>query len=236
MQTKIIKIQGVRNLIIPDIKNQKKISDNPPHYSVLKKRIKEVQKDMSALQHILKNVHCNSIVDALGGCGFSGALLSFLFPKAQLIFNDLDPICCKILQLNFPSNIVENQNILNWDFPSADLIWIDFNNFTLNRLDIWKSVFDHTYTKCKYLLFTDSACYGFSLGNLEKCYGVQNPIEYYQLLNKQLAYTGKTIKKVMIFGGAALVLMEQGIHSIELKKCTTLIPITIVSHEGLFAE
>ena len=67
-----------------------------------------------------------------------------------------------------------------------DLIFVDFNNFTLTQLK-WLQLLKSLITKTSMLIFSDSACFGFHRfpKNL-KCYRVDNPQQYYFQLSEVL--------------------------------------------------
>lgn len=236
MRTRTVWIDGTIRIDIPVTDTRTRIGSNAPHYQVLGHRLKQVALDVGALKMMLDGLNPSSILDMLGGCGFSGAVLRNSFPKASLFLNDIDPVCAEVLKHNFPDAVVSQLDILKWeDFPKTDLIWIDFNNFTLKRFPTWGPILIRAASRSRTLLFTDSACYGFKMGNL-KTYGVERPIEYYRALGQALADTGKHVRRVVMFGGAALVRMEMEPGPILLED--QVIPAKVTQHvpysTGLF--
>ena len=85
-----------------------------------------------------------------------------------------------------------------------DLIILDYHNFTLNRWGYWGPSLRLLGPHAPYLIITESACYGFAMGNLQKTYGVQTPKEYYDLLDKRCKRRiGKRVQAVVNYGGPA---------------------------------
>jgi hypothetical protein len=204
---KTVSIDGIRDILIPNVPRiQQSIGSNAPHWAVLNHRLSEVQKDLGALGESIDGLRPpKSALDLLGGCGFSAALIHHRFPRCELILNDRDPLCAEVLRTNFPEDRVHQKDILSWDFPQADLIWIDFNNFTLKRWGMWGDVLLKAAVQSHdVLMWTDSACYGFRMGNLD-AYGVRDPRGYYNLLNDQISPTGMMLDLVIVFGGAAII-------------------------------
>jgi hypothetical protein len=227
-------IEGVRKIEIPFTNQTQPIGKSVPHHQMLKKHIKDVGLEMGSLKTVIEDIFPKSIIDAFGGCGFSAAILNHTFPKAKLYLNDLDPTCSEVLKKNFPKAIVRNEDIVTWDFPNVDLVWIDFNNFTLKRLSQWTDVLIKAGNRSKILMFTDSACYGFKMGNL-KAYEVSTPLNYYILLSQHLyPITKKYIRMVSMFGPAAVVRMENENGPIQMKNGVSPIKVHQIKKEGLF--
>jgi len=231
-----IRLVGVRDLKVPSSNTPMAVRSEAPHYQVFGySHSSDIARLAKALQKMIKGMNPRSVLDLMAGCGVTAAILSTTFPEASLIVNDLDPMCAHQLPINFPTATVFNKDIKTWDFPSADLISIDFNRFTLNRLGKWTRTLARAGKRCKTLLFVDSACYGFHMGNLSS-YGVDSPMGYYQMLSDILyEITDKRICNVVICGGAALVKMTDGQpNEIELTTETELMQIIEVPKGGLF--
>ena len=188
---------------------RKKITSQTGQAAFVKSHYADILKESSALKQVvskLKNVE--TIADAMAGCGFSVAVLKSVFPDSKLILNDWDKQCYENLKLNFPESSIANEDINKWElWGKVDLLFIDFNNFTLKRIDDWKPTILRLSEKCKNLIITDSACFGFRMGNL-KTYGVETPAQYYGLLEKELGLKEKSLTHFSIFGNAALVLFQ----------------------------
>jgi hypothetical protein len=197
----------------------------------LRKHMKDVIKEFVCSQHMMSRIICRNlhqgpwrIVDMMAGCGFtSRAMLSCLLPEGvgTVILNDLDPVCVDVLRWGkencpilsqFPSVRICNHNAFEfpWGTEPWDLVWIDFNNFTLKRWDEWGGILEKASDHTDRIVFADSACYGFALGNLER-YGVKDAQGYYEALSSQLEMdTGMRVREWASFGNAAIVLAERG--------------------------
>ena len=126
--------------------------------------------------------------DAMCGVGLgSSVLVKYLSPK-YLRCSDISPESATLLKTrNFQAD-VRTMDI--WEGAGADdywdLIFVDFNNFTLTQLK-WLQLLKSLITKTSMLIFSDSACFGFHRfpKNL-KCYRVDNPQQYYFQLSEVL--------------------------------------------------
>jgi hypothetical protein len=190
-----------------------KISEGTPQDEFLLSHQSDIRKEMGALKSTIDYMKDSGfipdrIMDAMAGSGFSGKLFEKEFPNSVLALNDLDSNSADILERNFPDSYVFNKDVneLFDDCGSLNLVFIDFNNFTLKRSFIWKQLFEGI--KCDKLLITDSACFGFKFGNL-KSYKVNTQEEYYQALSKYFVTWNFMIESVCIFGNAALVLLSK---------------------------
>ena len=101
-----------------------------------------------------------SYLDIFGGVGLTGRI--FADNRKHSFFNDLDPICVRVLKDNyFPGNIF-SQDVHNFNFKRKfDLILADFNNFTLKRyLNEFRFVFEEMLrTSNKYVIVNDCSLF-----------------------------------------------------------------------------
>jgi len=105
-----------------------------------------------------------SIVDVMGGIGESAGVWEQELSPETMLLNDLDEHCCKQLVGRYPDATVSNRDAKAWDWPPADLVFIDFNCFTLRQVDEWAVVFERLARTARWGLVTDSCCYGFKFG------------------------------------------------------------------------
>ena len=192
------------------IKKSKKIKSDTAQIDFLKgNHFSDIQKECYAIKEMTKTLSkfkIKKVSDLMAGCGFSGKILE-KYLESELHLNDLSPICCDILLENFPSTVVTNTDVFL--IPKSflgDLVFIDFNNFTLNKVEYWEPLLRQI--KSEYLMITDSACYGFKFGNL-KAYGCSTKLCYYKLLGRYFEKKGWDLHRVIIFGPAALVLFTR---------------------------
>ena len=191
-----------------DIKKSR-IDDVLPQFNFLYSKIhrKDIEKEYTALKDMFSFFEKNEIkscIDYFAGCGFSGRCIEKYITR-NFIANDMSEDCYRTLKNNFPNNQIKKLEINQSSklIKEVDLSFVDFNNFTLKKSDnvlFLKKIIE----KSKYTIITDSACYGFRMGNLLK-YGYENEKEYYLALAKKL---DSHLSKVIQFGSAALLLLN----------------------------
>lgn len=72
-----------------------------------------------------------SFFEPLAGVGLSARVFA---PSGALWLNDRDEPCQAILRKNFSAKVT-GEDIFSMEFAPYDMIFLDFNNFTLKRLD-----------------------------------------------------------------------------------------------------
>lgn len=194
-------------------KQRDKITDNTGQINFLKSHRRDIEKEMGAVQKMIQSIDVKHVWDLMAGCGFSFSIFKEHIPEVKAVLNDLDKQCCQILQDNFPDECILNQDIFNIKMnQDCGLLFLDFNNFTLNKLQKneaqYKELFEQIHTP--YLCITDSASFGFKFRNHTK-YGVKDPNDYYHLLSdyflKSFSYS---VDAFFPFGSACLVLFKKG--------------------------
>lgn len=149
----------------------------------------------------------------MAGCGFSVKIFEKYLNPINMILNDMDLSCVDQLKRNITDKrrIITSYDFFKFPFnkfPIPDLIFIDFNNFTLRKMDQWDEGLKNI--KSPLLALTDSACYGFKFGNLKK-YGFKSEMEYYYALSDEMNKRyGYGIEITFPFGPACIVLLVHG--------------------------
>lgn len=205
-------------LKITETDNNETINSNTPQINFLKKHKSDIEKEMGAIKNLclhLKKSKYNvkSVCDIMAGCGFSVKIFEKYLNPTNMILNDMDSSCVDQLKRNI---IDKRKTITSYDFfkfpfnkfHTPDLTFIDFNNFTLRRIDQWDDGFKNI--KSPILSLTDSACYGFKFGNLKK-YGFESEMEYYHALSNEMQKRySYGIKAIFPYGPACVILLIQG--------------------------
>jgi len=75
-----------------------------------------------------------SYSDPMAGVGISARIFGSGKKKRKLILNDFDPSCCTVLRANFKEEVTSD-DILNSPMRKADMIFLDFNDFTFRRAE-----------------------------------------------------------------------------------------------------
>jgi len=190
-------------LVLPEIKVER-ITEYTPQLAFVRKHKADIQKEMGAIHTMIQSLpeDIQLVVDGMAGSGFSGKVFKNRWPKASLLLNDLSKECSDSLKVNFPEDKVQNVSCENIIVDSPDFVFVDFNNFTKNRIDFWDIIFQQVRQwNPKYYMFTDSASYSFKFKKMEV------DVSYYYELERELKKRyGWKIDKVCIFGNASLVL------------------------------
>jgi len=197
--------------IVDDVFQKQNIIDSTPQTDFLRSHFKDIMKEMGALKSILGTMKAKTVFDLMAGCGFSGKMIEKICQPDRMLLNDFDPDCFAILEKNFdqPGVDIFQGDIFEFIWKESDLTFIDFNSFTLNKIDQWSDVLRGAADYSDKLIITDSACYGFKMGNL-KSYGCKTEKDYYfktsWIFEKEFkAY----LTMVCHFGPAALLLFDR---------------------------
>lgn len=107
-----------------------------------------------------------SYFEPLAGVGLSAKLFN---PKGSVTLNDLDLGCQAVLKANFPQAAVWGKDATTGFFPTADLIFLDFNNFTLKRYlsgdKYYVDMMDRAFSSArKFVILNDCSVFYFRYG------------------------------------------------------------------------
>lgn len=230
---KYFKFDGM-TLEISETDNHSSINSNTPQVDFLKNHKSDIEKEMGAIKSLCLYLHksdypTDSIWDLMAGCGFSVRIFEKYLNPISMILNDMDPSCADQLKRNIidKSKTITSYDFFEFPFPvslSPDLTFIDFNNFTLRKMDQWDRGLKNI--KSPLLTLTDSACYGFKFGNLKK-YGFKSEMEYYSALSHEMSKRyGYGVEIVFPFGPACVVLLVRN-KTFKRIQCESSEPIRI---------
>lgn len=232
----IAKFHGTE-LEIPKLRGNRNIRKDTPQVDFILSHKSDIEKELGALDQIIKDKKDpRYVVDAMAGCGFSGKILRREWPDSDFIFNDLSQTCVEILEKNFPWDKVRNKAAKNLEVPAHAFVFVDFNSFTLKRASEYSSLFQNLFdSRPTNAIITDSASYGFKFQNrFLKSYGISDHEEYYQLLRNYFRHNwGYWVNRVVIFGSAALVELEEEKKDLILERLEAPVKIEIRSTRGL---
>ncbi len=155
---------------------------------------REVELHTGSLKSILLRLDKESIktvLDGLCGVGFGASILHKYLPNASIVVNDLDKNCIDhlISSLPFPHSFhrVDINLLILYSQPGEyDLMYLDFNTFTMKNRK-WLDLLKMAWKKVNcWLLFTDTACFGFKFSKNLGFYDVTCPLDYYVKLAKEI--------------------------------------------------
>lgn len=169
--------------------SQGKIKENTPQIEFIHSHRADIQKGMGAINVICDFLPEQSfILDAMAGCGFASRMFQYHWPECNLWLNDLSEQCYQVLDMNFNkvTEEVTRMDFLHLPEPKEkiDLTFIDFNTFTIQKMNYWIPGFNNLLPHSENLCIIDSASYGFKFGNLQNYYRVNTPEDYYLKLGK----------------------------------------------------
>ena len=198
---------GSQKLSIPETGTPRKI--RTPRQVVPWRDVAETCRNLDAVCSVIPTPKKKlNIVDGIARAGFWGAVFRDHWPNCKLTLNEEKESCTEVLQQNFPNDKILHNDIHTWAPKKCDISFLDFDKFTLKKLEQWREVLKKWSTASRYFMIADGACFGFKFGNLRH-YGVSDENDYYYLLNEALKdFLGKRITVVSRFLNAATVLME----------------------------
>ena len=198
---------GAQKLNAPETGSARTV--RTPHQVVPWRDVAETCRTLDAICSLIPTPPTR-VVDGIARIGFWGAVFLERWPDCDLLLNEEDEVCVDLLQKSFPKARVESNDLNSWVPDKSDLLLLDFDAFTLRKLDQHRDILNRLSSTCHSLIIAESACFGFKFGNLRH-YNVQTEREYYYLLDKSLAKTtGKRVAAVSKFMNAAMVLFDRG--------------------------
>lgn len=123
----------------------------------------------------------SSYFEPLAGVGLSARLFD---SKGRVFLNDMDTGCQAVLRTNFPAAEVSGEDANTLNFPSVDLVFLDFNNFTMKRYlrgdEFYVNTMERAFSAAKkFVVVNDCSPFYFR-------YGVSAFENYSKLLNTPL--------------------------------------------------
>jgi len=178
-----------------------------------------------------------SFLEPLGGVGLSARI----FDKGKTILNDTDASCRRILDLNFGGKAT-GQDVLTMTFPSTDVIFLDFNDFTLKRYltTDYGVVLNRAFNAArKFVILNDCSVFYFRYGKTSfKAYEkyVEEPIscleEYFKALRRfYMKHNGWNLLKVAYFRDTSFQLFALEKAKLRIEEIKN--PRAIVEASGL---
>lgn len=184
----------------------------------------------------------SSYFEPFAGVGLSARLFA---PTGTVALNDFDVGCAEALRSNFPSAIVTVTDAEGLEFPRSDLIFTDFNAFTLKRFRGGdnRSVLDRAFDASqRFLLINDCSVFYFRYGKqsfdaYSRLMGV--PIcsveDYFEQVRREYSslYPRWSLAHVAYFTDSSFQLFYRGDASLGLTKIVA--PVLEVSvGDGVF--
>ena len=171
-----IKIKGYPPIIIPSELAQPEsgaFDGHTPYVAKLSSRLRKPAYRMKTLPskllclQVLKDRmeglgDYKSFLEPLAGVGLSARI----FDKGKTVLNDTDESCRRILDLNFGGKAT-GEDVLKMPFPKLDVIFLDFNDFTLkrSRTTVYGDVLFRAFDAAKkFVILNDCSVFYFRYG------------------------------------------------------------------------
>lgn len=213
-------------------------------------RMKKLPLKLGALRYLMTEAVAakdySSYFEPMAGVG----LAARLFNAEDMILNDLDEGCQKVLKANFPNAKVYGKDAATGFFPVADMTFLDFNNYTLSKFarndDLYGSMIHRAFDVTRrFVIINDCSQFYFRYGakSYEKYSGmlgvkISTLSEYFEVLPAfyRQFYPEWCLIRVSHIGESSFQLFQRVSLNRKLPLRideAKLLPITI--HEGLFA-
>jgi hypothetical protein len=181
----------------------KRIRSDSPHTSFLPSHLRDVSLELSCLKHLASKIgKVNSYLDVMAGSGFSAKLMDKVLSPQVVWLNDFSLDCFNCLQHNFKKAKITRKDANQIALRNRwDLVFVDFNTFTLKHIHEWEGLLNGLRNKFRDLWFVDTASFASLFGqkSFEKAYGVLTLEEYYVALRKALQPYQIHIRRVACF-------------------------------------
>ena len=177
-----------------------------------------------ALNHIQRmDNNIQTYFDVAAGSGKTYLLVKKRWPKIRAWLNDWDKVAFELLKVNYPEAKITQ---LDLSAPiklkeTMDLIWVDFNTFTLLKSNIycWDNL-RNFYERSKWLAFCDTACYAFHLN--KKSYGFESLEAYYRELARLITGKSENLYCVYYHKDSSVVVVGHAKFDSFLKRVTKI--------------
>jgi len=204
LKTGYFYFEGCQLEVPIDMLRKEKIDVNASHQSFLASHLKDVSLELSCLKYLASKIKgINSYLDLMAGSGFSAKLIQKIFSPSEVWLNDFSPDSFDCLNHNFNSDVEVTQGDANKVIlkDKQDLIFVDFNTFTLKHIDYWGELFGTLKGRFHDLWFVDTASFASLFGekSFKQAYGVSSLVEYYSLLEGILEPYKMYIHRVACF-------------------------------------
>lgn len=131
-------------------------------------REKKLPLKLACLKALMKRMwgldEYKTYYEPLAGVGLSAKLFD---PSGKLWLNDMDEGCQQVLRANFPKATVWGGDMFGQGFPDADVIFLDFNDFTFKRFltTNYGEVLDRAFKHARrYVILNDCSPFYFRYG------------------------------------------------------------------------
>lgn len=200
-------------VVIPEKGRSSIVSTTPQYRFLNSSHLRDLQNELGCVKSVILTLlddPPDRVFDLMAGCGFTAKLFQKYFPQAEIIVNDLDGVCCEVLRESFPTVLNEDVNKLWLNYTRNDLVFIDFNTFTLKKYETFSKVLERVVDSGAKLLLTDSAVFGFRFGSKNfKTYGVKDSEGYYELLEQVVGRGKLFLNCVSSFPNAAVCFFDR---------------------------
>lgn len=240
-------------LIIPDkllVPMQKPFNEHTPYVAKVAAR----WKSKNYLNKLVLKILCledlrnrmielggySTYSDPMAGIGVSARIFGKGIGK-RMRLSDLDEGCRKVLAANFKGRIGADDILTHHPFQSADLLFLDFNDFTYKRaLDKYVFVIQKAReTNSKFLVINDCSLFYFRYGRksfevYSRLLGVKirSVEDYFRALVPKYAKVGFHLVQVAYFSETSFLLFAREPHPLKIiNMAERPVPLGMISVE-----
>lgn len=196
--------------------NGNKFNVETPIISVWDKKffLREVGEHVGALKATAQAIKAEDdsvkvVGDLMAGTGLGSMVLAKYLQPQRFYINDFSVDCVNVLMYNFQGVTItcEDANTISWK-DDFDLITIDFNTFSLKHYPKWEKMLERVADMTRWLLITDTACFGFKFEKNFISYGVDNPKSYYEKMASMFPSKNHKLRMVAQMRNSAVVTLS----------------------------
>lgn len=156
-----------------------------------------------------------SYYDPMAGIGISARIFGH---GSAMRLNDFDKGCTEVLRRNFSGITVTSEDITKMPLSAADLVFLDFNDFTMKRgLGKYQPILVQAFNSAyKYLVINDCSIFYLRYGAAafavySKLLGakITSLQSYFEVLREWYAEKGWCLIQVAYFGETAFLLLSR---------------------------
>jgi hypothetical protein len=151
------------------------------------------------------------VVDTMAGVGLASLLFQKYLKPSVLMINDISNECANVWEINNIGNVrtTLDAKLIMENKEEWDLSMTDFNTFSAKKSVDWLVPLHNFFQKNKYMVWTDTANFGFRFTKNLQSYGISSPIEYYENLAQTISGEKGHLAAVFSHVNAAVILLKR---------------------------
>jgi len=198
--------------------SQTRVRKNTPHSQFIFDHREDLICELNCVKDLAQSFSFTSYLEMMAGLGFSAKLVSSIQDLNEIWLNDKDEFCTTSLAINFANEVGKEIMITQSDVLDLkvvgrwDVIFIDFNTFSMKRWNEWLRLWGNVKGKFRNLWLTDTACYvwtKFGAQTFEKCFGFKSLEQYCQSFSNLIKSTlGASLRRARIGANGKCAILD----------------------------